>query len=274
MASLALPAVLFCCAVLFAQAPAQQDQQSNQQPAPQTPQAVPAPVPQAPLPPTQAPAPPGPVIVLNPAHGGTDTGARGPNAAMEKDLVLQMARGVKAELERQGLRVVMTRNDDSNPSYDDRAAMANGHSDAVFISLHIASTGTVGSVRTYYDQLSAPDISSKEDASAAAKFVPPAASMLKPWNDAQRAYLNSSHHLADLIQIMLAQKFSGSPLTPLGAAVRGLRSVAAPAVAVELSSVSAPDPNALANSAVADIADAIARAVTALRATTTGAAKP
>jgi len=254
-----------------AQAPAQQDQQGNQQQAPQT---TTPPAQQATSAPNPSPAPVGPIIVLNPAHGGTDTGARGQNGVMEKDLVLQMGRGVKAELERQGFRVVMTRNDDSNPSYDDRAAMANAYRDAIFISLHVASTGTVGSVRTYYEQMSAPEPPSAPTANAGEKVAPPPApSTLNSWNDAQRAYLNASHHLADLTQIVLVQRFSGSEPTPLGAAVRELRSVAAPAVAIELSSVSAADPNALANSAVAPLAEAIARAVSALRATNPGGAK-
>jgi N-acetylmuramoyl-L-alanine amidase len=259
--------------VAVAQAPAQ-EQQGNQPPqGAQAPQAVPPTAQQPPLPPSQPPAPAGPVIVINPAHGGTDTGARGQNAAMEKDLVLQMARGVKAELERQGLRVVMTRNDDSNPSYDDRAAMANAYSDAIFVSLHIASTGTAGTIRAYYDQLSTPYVPSNGAAGATEKAVSPGGAGLKPWNEAQRAYVNSSHLLADLIQIELAQKFSGSADTSLGASVRGLRSVAGPAVAIELSSVSAPNPAALANSTAAPLGDAIARAVTAFRAAAPGGAK-
>jgi len=254
-----------------AQAPPQQAQQGNQQ---QMPQTAPQPAQQIPPPPNPTPTPVGPIIVLDPAHGGTDTGARGQNAVMEKDLVLQMARGVKAELERQGFRVVMTRNDDSNPSYDDRAAMANAYRDAIFVSLHVASTGTVGSIRTYYEQMSAPEDSSAGTANAAGKVAPPpVSSRLNSWNDAQRAYLNASHHLADLMQIVLVQRFGGSQPAPLGAAVRELRSVAAPAVAIELSSVSAPDPNTLANSAVAPLAEAIARAVSALRATSPGGAK-
>ena len=256
------------------QAPDQQEQQANQQPAlqaPQSPQAAPPPAQQTPGQ-SQAPAATGPVIVLNPAHGGTDTGARGQNAAMEKDLVLQMARGVKAELERQGFRVVMTRNDDSNPSYDDRAAMANAHNDAIFVSLHIASTGTVGTVRAYYDQMSTLEAPLNRIAGAAEKAVPPAGG-LNSWNGAQRVYLNSSHHLADLIQVELAQKFSGSADTSLGAAVRGLRSVAGPAVAIELSSVSAPDPAALANRVAVPLGDAIVTGVTAFRATTSGTGK-
>jgi N-acetylmuramoyl-L-alanine amidase len=211
--------------------------------------------------------------VLNPAHGGTDSGARGQNGAAEKDLVLRMARGVKAELERQGLRVVMTRNDDSNPSYDDRASMANGYRDAIFISLHIASTGTVGSVRAYYEQMSAPYVPPADATNAPAKPALPAVSGLNSWNEAQRPYLNASHRLADLVQIELAQKFSGSVDTSLGTAVRELRSVADPAVAIELSSVSGPDPDTLANAAAAPLADAIAQAITAFRAATPGGAK-
>lgn len=257
----------------MAQAPDQQEQQANQQPAlqaPPSPQAAPPAAQQTPGQ-SQAPAATGPVIVLNPAHGGTDTGARGQNAAMEKDLVLQMARGVKAELERQGFRVVMTRNDDSNPSYDDRAAMANAHNDAIFVSLHIASTGRVGTVRAYYDQMSTLEAPLNKTARAE-KAVPPVGG-LNSWNEAQRAYLNSSHHLADLIQVELAQKFSGSADTSLGAAVRGLRSVAGPAVAIELSSVSASDPAALANSVAVPLGDAIVTGVTAFRATAPGTGK-
>src|SRR6202521_991018 len=99
---------------------------------------------------------PGPIVILDPAHGGSDTGARGPSGAMEKDIALLFARIVRVELERQGYRVLMTRNDDSNPSYDDRATVANSHRDALFISIHLASTGAVGTVRTYYYQFSSP----------------------------------------------------------------------------------------------------------------------
>jgi len=271
-----------------AQASTQQEQQGNSQqpsaPAAAAPPAQGAPPTAppgagqqnaAPAPPVPAPAPAGPVIVLNPAHGGTDSGARGQNGAAEKDLVLRMARGAKAELERQGFRVILTRNDDSNPSYDDRAAMANGYRDAIFISLHIASTGTVGSVRAYYDQMSSPYVPPPDVAGAAAVAKPALSvvSGLTSWNDAQRSYLNASHRLADLIQIEVAQKFSGSGDTSLGAAIRGLRSVAGPAVAIELSSVSGPDPDTLANATAAPLADAIAQAVTAFRAVTPGGAK-
>jgi len=214
-----------------------------------------------------------PVIVLDPAHGGTDTGARG-ESIVEKDIVLQIARSVRAELERRGFRVFMTRNDDSNPSYDDRAAVANAHSDAVFVSLHVASTGAAGTVRAYYTQFAAPVAAAYAVAAAAkAPNAPnaPAPGLLK-WEEAQRPYLDASHRLADLIQGELAQAFSGSPPASTGAPVRALRSITAPAVAVEISSVSTATPDLLTASA-APIANAIALAVAASRPANPGGAR-
>ena len=135
----------------------------------QTPAQVPAPPQAQPTPtPPQQPAPAlnpapaatpmhsGPVIVINPAHGGTDEGARSDNGLLEKNVVLIFARMLRSEFERQGFRVVMTRNDDSNPSYEDRAAVANAYRDAIFISLHVSSTGQLGTTRTYSYQFSSP----------------------------------------------------------------------------------------------------------------------
>ena len=215
-------------------------------------QAAPAsPAPQGATPPPAAapqPAYTGPVIVLDPAHGGTDTGARGDNGVIEKDIVLQFARAARIELVRQGYRVVMTRNDDSNPSYDDRAAMANSYRDAIFISLHVSSTGTIGTARAYYYQFWTPlPPAAPESAASDIPPEPPAAQVpsLTPWNEAQRLHEDASHLLADQIQIQLAQLFTGSPEVSQGVAVRGLRSVDAPAIAIEISSVAAPDVSSL-----------------------------
>jgi N-acetylmuramoyl-L-alanine amidase len=211
--------------------------------------------------PAATPAPalhPGPMIVIDPAHGGTDNGAQGPNGTVEKDLVLRLARQILLEFERQGFRVVMTRNDDANPSYEDRAALANAYRDAVFISVHISSTGKVGTARAYSyqyaDSLSAP-------ATAGASATPKS---LVIWAEAQRPYLGASHRLADLVQMELAQRFSGSAASSTPFAIRELRSVSAPAIGVELSSISVPDPNMLAAMG-APLATALVRGVQTLR---------
>jgi N-acetylmuramoyl-L-alanine amidase len=220
-----------------------------------------------------APTRAGPVIVLDAAHGGTDTGARGANL-VEKDVVLQFALAVRTELERQGFRVLMTRTDDSGPSYDDRVAIANTNRDAIFITFHVASNGTFGVARAYYYRFATPPSAFAPLAAVGAdlqKQLPPSAPLppaLAPpaglvlWEEAQRPYVELSHRLADSLQGELAQAFSGSPVTSTAAAVRDLRSVAAPAVAVEISSVAVSDPNSLAAMA-APLATSIVRGIVA-----------
>jgi N-acetylmuramoyl-L-alanine amidase len=202
--------------------------------------------------------PSGPVVVIDPAHGGTDSGARGPDGIFEKSIVLEYARKLRAEFERQGMRAVLTRNDDSNPSYDDRASAANAYRDVVFISLHVSSTGTGNTARCYFDFLVL-DSASTEGGGAAPT------SNLIAWNEAQLGHLPASKRLATLIQLQLVQSFSGSPTQPVEAPVRQLRSIGGPAVAVEISSVAALNSDALAAQGQ-PLASAIVRSVQAFRA--------
>lgn len=230
-----------------------------------------------------APGPPpysGPVVVIDPAHGGTDSGARGQDGIVEKDIVLQFARVARAELVRQGYKVVLTRDDDSNPSYDDRAAVANGYRDAIFVSLHIASTGPPGTARAYFYQFwkQLPPASSAANSDATASSAPVALTAplspttLVPWNEAQRAYQDTSQQLANQLQAQMAATFSGSPQTSFGVEVRGLRSVAAPAVAIEVSSVAVNDAKALTVLA-GPLAAAIGKAMQAFRPVNAAGAK-
>jgi N-acetylmuramoyl-L-alanine amidase len=233
-------------------------QEQSQQTAPPQPQQQPSSTPPTQTTPSVSAARPtvGPVVVLDPAHGGTDTGARGENNVTEKDIVLAFAREAKGELESQGFRVVLTRNDDSNPSYDDRAAAANAFRDAVFISIHVASTGTVGTAHTYFYQF----WSAFSSASPATTSPTSAAPGLTTWEEAQRPYADKSRKFADILQSELATRFSGSPTTATGIAVRGLRSVQAPAAAIELSSITVSDPSSLTAMA-APLATSIVHAV-------------
>jgi hypothetical protein len=94
----------------------------------------------------------------------------------------------------------------------------------------------------------------------------PAASRggLLPWDRAQFKFIDQSRRLAELIQIQMAQRFRGSSETPFEAPVRQLRTVGAPAVAIEVSSVSVPD-RAPLDQMGPGLADGVARAVAAFR---------
>jgi N-acetylmuramoyl-L-alanine amidase len=244
----------------------QSSQQQVQAPSNVPPQqGVPQQAPPAQAAPQQPPAHSGPVIVLDPAHGGTDSGARGQNV-IEKDMVLLMARTARYALEREGFRVVMTRNDDSNPSYDDRAATANAYRDVIFISFHISSTGTPNTARVYSYQFSETALNANAITANANSLpiTPVKTTSLLAWEEAQRPFVGASHHLADSLQADVTLRFAGSPGVSSAVAVRGLRSVAGPAVAIELSNVAVTDPNQLVAMA-APLATAIVHTVSASR---------
>jgi N-acetylmuramoyl-L-alanine amidase len=227
-------------------------------PAPQTPAPVPQQTPPAPGQPSVAPTIPSQktlaVVILDPAHGGADTGARGSSGIAESDVVLSYARLVRISLEALGLRVILTRQTNDDPSFDDRSKLANSQRGSLFITLHVSSTGQPGTVRVY----SVPQLAMSQGAA----FAPHAG--LLPWDRAQFNFVDQSRRLAELIQIQMAQRFRGTSDTPFEAPVRQLRTVGAPAVAIEISSVSVPD-RAPLDQMGPGLADAVARAVAAFR---------
>lgn len=76
-------------------------------------------------------------VVLDPGHGGKDTGAIGPDGAKEKDLTLAMAKRLRRHLEAMGLEVLLTREDDRTLSLEDRTRFANEKGADLFLSLHV-----------------------------------------------------------------------------------------------------------------------------------------
>jgi len=250
---------VFICGLARPQTPAQQ------QTPPAPPPAATAPVPAPQLPPPRLAF----AVVLDPGHGGTDSGARGTTGAVEKDLTLAMARAARIQFLQQGLRVILTREGDENPSFDDRATIANALRSSIFISLHVSSTGTAGTARAYSYLFSTNVAPSSAEST---EEVAGSAAHLIAWQTAQETYVDASHRLADLIQADLAQRFPGSPTMSTPFPVRDLRSVAAPAVAVELSSVSVEDPHSL-DPMISTLAASVARSVAAFRSTYAGAGR-
>ncbi len=188
-------------------------------------------------------------VVLDPAHGGIDLGARGTEGIRESEIVLVFAAEIRKALEAQGFQVVMTREGNDNPSFDDRSARANAQHGAVFVTLHIASTGIAGTARVYV----VPDIPPSNDATG-----------LIPWDRAQGPFVGLSHKLGDFVQAELAKRFRGSPETAMVAPVRQLRTTAVPAIAVEISSVTVAERVEL-DRMVPGVAEAIAHGVVAFK---------
>jgi len=187
-------------------------------------------------------------VVLDPAHGGTDPGARGAQGIRESDLVLDLTFQVRRALEAQGYQVLQTRSGNEDPSFDDRSAMINAQLGAVFVSLHVSSMGLPGTARVY----TMSDLPARPSAG------------LPSWDYAQAPYLSLSRKFGEAVQGQLALRFKGSPNSVQAASVRQLRTIAAPAIAVEIASVSVQDRGQL-DRMMPGVADAIARGVAAFR---------
>jgi len=92
-------------------------------------------------------------IVLDPGHGGHDTGTTGPDGLREKDLVLDVAKRLGAMIkERMGSEVIFTRSDDSFVPLERRTEIANEAKADLFLSIHANSSTlrTAAGVETYY----------------------------------------------------------------------------------------------------------------------------
>ena len=83
------------------------------------------------------------LVVIDPGHGGPDTGAvfveKGKTYS-EKEMTLQIARDLARELIIKGNNVILTRNDDRMVLLSDRTALANRVKADVFLSIHLNSS--------------------------------------------------------------------------------------------------------------------------------------
>jgi len=200
-----------------------------------------------------------PAVVLDAGHGGEDAGARGSNGILEKDVAAQLVARVRSTLlASKKYRIVLTRLGDVNPSLDQRDAAANQVRPQVFFSFHAGNLGVrAPRVVVYSYQPSTPSPPLAEDSRGA--FI--------PWDTVQLYQLSRSQQLAQVVQSELA-KISGLAVDPPAAApVRVLRSVNAPAVAIEVGSLAADvDSSLLADlNFQAEIANAIVRAIDIFR---------
>lgn len=77
-------------------------------------------------------------VVIDPGHGGRDTGAIGPSGVREKDVVLDLGLRLKRLIEEHiGMKVIMTRSGDAFVPLEERTAIANRYKADFFISLHV-----------------------------------------------------------------------------------------------------------------------------------------
>ena len=201
-------------------------------------------------------------ILLDPAHGGPDTGAHLPNNVFEKDLTLAFATRLRAVLANSGFTIISTRDSDPAVTFttDQRAEIGNhAHPTACFI-LHATSSGN--GIHVITSTLTTPGDSDDTHAPI-------------PWNTAQAASIPQSLSLANDIGLSLQN--AKLPVILSRASLRPLDNLTCPAVAIEIAPFTPPGSDRiLVNDATyqQNIATALGAALTTWRNRQIAAAAP
>jgi len=232
------------------------------------------------------PSKPLPVIVLDPGHGGVETGAIGPTGLQEKDLTLDLARRLKVVLEKQSVTVVLTRDEDRVLPLDDRTAIANHNRAILFVSLHLNASKrkTAVGAETYFLATAATDDEARTLAGLENKAYEPPDTQAAPaatpatpsdrglelilWDLAQNSYIAESSRLAEAVQAELNTATGVRDRGVRQAPFRVLMGATMPAILIEVGFISNPEEEArFRNDAYKDkVAEAIAAAVASVTA--------
>ena len=152
-------------------------------------------------------------IVVDPGHGGHDSGAVGPSGVQEKDVVLAIGLKLRELIRDElGLDVVMTRSSDVFIPLEERTAIANKVNADLFVSVHAnaALNRNAAGIETYYLNLAktekAAQLAAKENGTTLEKVSVLQAILF----DLMANYkLNDSAHLASEVQKSLHKKAHG-----------------------------------------------------------------
>ncbi|MCJ7611946.1 MAG: N-acetylmuramoyl-L-alanine amidase, partial [Candidatus Aminicenantes bacterium] len=192
-------------------------------------------------------------IVIDPGHGGLESGANGRFGTLEKEVTLAIALKLKALVERNmAVRVVLTREKDIDISLADRGALSNNNDAMLFISIHANGSRRKNSngSEVYFLSLNAAD----EDTRRLAYLENNAGELEQKidqqdadnlqmilWDMAQSAFIKKSGQLAEFIQTELNTLVGTGNRGIKQAPFKVLTEVACPAVLVETAFLSYPE---------------------------------
>jgi len=202
-------------------------------------------------------------IVIDPGHGGKDPGAAFPGGGSEKDLALDLARALRSELQdRLGVRVILTRDSDTDVSLPRRSEVANEWGAELFVSVHFDAEGLIraGGFRVY-----AP---SATPAPGAADRLPltlggEGGQEMHPWDSAQTQSIGTSMAVGQAIADALARNYPQTSVAFRTGRISVLEPVAAPAVLLECAPAprSGPEAMSLQGYSIGQIAKIVAQTI-------------
>ncbi len=186
-------------------------------------------------------------VVLDPGHGGEDPGAIGPSGLREKDVVLAVAKELAKLLEEEaGVKVYLTRRDDSFISLNQRTEMANQLGGDIFISIHANAmyNKEANGVETFFNSRysygeGAEAVAARENVSLGSEDVSEEAKVIF-WDLIQDRYRNESNDLSHLVQGELSETTGLENRGVKSAPFYVLRGAAMPAILVEIGFISNP----------------------------------
>ncbi|HMK81305.1 MAG TPA: N-acetylmuramoyl-L-alanine amidase [Xanthobacteraceae bacterium] len=194
-----------------------------------------------------------PLVVIDPGHGGPDTGTIAASGEMEKNIVLEFAQALAEKLEKRGkYRVLMTRTDDRFVPLSERVHFARHEGAALFVSIHAdalaaKSEADVRGATVYTLSESASDDEAarlaedenKADAIAGVDLSAEPEEVAGILVDlAQRETKNFSHHFARTLVGALKSTTRLHPHSLKSAGFKVLKAPDVPSVLVELGYVS------------------------------------
>jgi len=220
----------------------------------------------------------GPLVVLDPGHGGEDQGAKGPAGELEKDITLALARLVAGRLQAAGVTARLTRDGDEGVPLADRTALANRLRADAFVSIHANASPARGAkgAETYFMNVDASDPQAAQSAARENASAPADTVQLILWDLAHVANITASSRLArglqgrlDALQGIRDRGVKQAPFVVLTGAT-------APAALVEVGFLSNPDEAArLTGRASQDeLADALSEAIVGFLRTAEVATEP
>ncbi len=165
-------------------------------------------------------------VILDPGHGGDDTGAVA-GAHEEKHWNLRLARWLEPHLVAEGFDIIWTRKVDSARLPSARVQAANVAKGDLFLSLHFTRRGAQG-------ELGLEIILEQPDAD------PPGAGSLEPWSAVQSRHAESSLELAAGIQHSLGVLTGWPQLGIRRARTAQLEGLDMPALMLELGNIDSP----------------------------------
>lgn len=186
-------------------------------------------------------------VIIDPGHGGGDTGAVGRAGTMEKDVNLAVARELKQYLERAGdLKVVLTRQRDESLDLDARAEAANAAGGDLFISLHCNSwfDDQAQGFETYFLSPASSDwarsVEAAENGAAPGGREPGDVEFIV-WELVQNRFITQSSRFAEYLQARACLELGSPDRGVRQAGFRVLVGAYMPAVLVELGFLSHAD---------------------------------